>query len=171
MPPYLPFIEALREHVQSCPLDELRAQLGDGAADVALVLPDVARRLSGTSTPSQVDRSQLFDSLSSFIDAIARASARGLVLCLDDVHWADDTTLLLLEHVCRRLHETPVLVIAAYRDTELDASRPLARTLELLTRQRMSQRLDVKRLDLDGVRSMLAALGRPEPPSPLVEAV
>jgi predicted ATPase len=39
MPPYLPFLEALREHVQACPVDDLRTQLGDSAADVALVLP------------------------------------------------------------------------------------------------------------------------------------
>src|SRR5262245_24994380 len=44
MPPYLPFLEALHDHVRACPLDDLRMHLGDRAEDVALVLPDVGRR-------------------------------------------------------------------------------------------------------------------------------
>src|SRR5690242_3601548 len=45
MPPYLPFVEALREYVRSCPPDLLRAQLGRGAASVALLAPDVPELL------------------------------------------------------------------------------------------------------------------------------
>src|SRR5262245_15529642 len=44
-PPYLPIVEALREHVRTCTRDELAAQLGDGATDVALLLPDLRRLL------------------------------------------------------------------------------------------------------------------------------
>jgi DNA-binding CsgD family transcriptional regulator len=175
MPPYLPFLEALHEHVRACPLDELRAQLGDGAADVALVLPDVGRRLPDLPASRRLelesDRYRLFDSLAEFIGAIARASRGGLLLCLDDLQWADDSTLLLLEHLCRRLKNAPLLVLAAYRDTDLDVGGQLARTLEHLNRERLSQRVDVKPLDVEGVRSMLAGLGRPEPPRSLVDAV
>jgi DNA-binding NarL/FixJ family response regulator len=175
MPPYLPFLEALHEHVRACPADDLRRQLGDGAPDVALVLPDVGRRLPDLPTSRQLepesDRYRLFDSLSRFIGAIARGSHSGLLLCLDDLQWADDSTLLLLEHLCRRLTNAPLLILATYRDTDLDVGRPLARTLEHLNRQRLSRRIDIKRLDVEGVRSMLAGLGRPEPPPSLVDAV
>src|SRR5690242_17939806 len=44
MPPYLPFAEALHEHVRDCPADELRTQLGAGAPDLALILPEVRDR-------------------------------------------------------------------------------------------------------------------------------
>jgi len=39
MPPYLPFIEALQDYVRLCPVEELVPQLGQGAAQVALILP------------------------------------------------------------------------------------------------------------------------------------
>jgi hypothetical protein len=55
MPPYLPFVEALRVHVQACPLDDLRAQLGDGAQDVVLLLPEVGRRLSDLPAARQLE--------------------------------------------------------------------------------------------------------------------
>ena len=175
MPPYLPFVEALREHIRACSIDDLSAQLGDGADDVAVLLPEVGRRLHNAYAPSrhehESDRYRLFDSLSEFIGAIARASQPGLMLCLDDLQWADDSTLLLLEHLCRRLTRVPLLIVATYRDTDLEVGRPLARTIEQLARQRVSQRVDVKGLDVEGVRLMLASLGRPEPPPSLVDAI
>ena len=85
---------------------------------------------------------------------------------------ADEATLLLIEHLCRRLKNARLLIVASYRDTDLDINRPLGRALEQLTRQGIAQqRIDVKRLDVAGVRQMLAGLGRPEPPPPLVGAV
>lgn len=175
MPPYLPFLEALHEHIRACPVDDLKMQLGDGAPEVALVLPEVGRRLPDlhvrTHLEAERDRYQLFDSLTEFIGAIAREEKSGLLLCLDDIQWADDSTLRLLEHVCRRLTKAPVLILATYRDTDLDVGRPLARTLEQLNRQQLSQHVDVKGLDAEGVRVMLAGLGRPDPPASVVEAV
>jgi hypothetical protein len=79
-PPCLPFLEALNEYVRSGPLDDLRAQLGDGAPDVALVLPEVGRRLPDLPArhllAPESDRYRLFDSLSAFIGAIARFTQR-----------------------------------------------------------------------------------------------
>ena len=49
MPPYLPFIEALRPYVHACPPERLRAQLGRGAAEVALLLPELPEILPDLS--------------------------------------------------------------------------------------------------------------------------
>jgi DNA-binding CsgD family transcriptional regulator/tetratricopeptide (TPR) repeat protein len=175
MPPYLPFVEALHDYVRDCAIDDLTTQLGEGAAEVALILPELARRLpdvtASTRLEAQSQRYRLFDAVSEFIGGIARASHSGLLLCLDDLQWADGSTLLLLEHLCRRLRNARLLVLATYRDTELDAGGQLAHSLEQLSRQHSCQRIALKRLDVDGVRLMLAGLGRPEPPSSLVEAV
>jgi DNA-binding CsgD family transcriptional regulator len=175
MPPYLPFIEALQDYVRLCPVEELQPQLGHGAAQVALILPEVGRRLPDLQPRPRIDaetaRYALYESVSDFLEAIARASKAGLLLCLDDLQWADHSTLLLVEHLLRHLAGVPFLIVATYRDTDLAVARPLARTLEQLTRQRVSQRLDVKRLSLDEVGFMLAAIGRPGPPLPLVKAV
>ena len=146
MPPYLPFIEALRDYVRACPADELRTQLGDGAADVALIVPDINHRLPGLrpSPPlsSDHERYRLFESVAEFLLAAA-SSSRGLLLSLDDLHWADRPTLLLLQHLARRIvpNRTPFLVIGAYRTVELNRDHPLLDVLANLTRERLAERL------------------------------
>jgi predicted ATPase len=64
-------------------------------------------------------------------DFIARAAhAQPLLLVLEDLHWADESTMLLLQHIVQRLHEIPVLLVGTYRDTELDVARSLATALK-----------------------------------------
>jgi DNA-binding CsgD family transcriptional regulator len=175
MPPYLPLLEALRIHVRASQPEALREQLGAGVADSALILPEVRRRLPDIpeAAPGDVEtvRYRLFESVSDFLLAIARTAKAGLLLCLDDLHWADNATLLLLEHFGRRLNEAPVLIVATYRDTELDVTRPLSRTMEQFMRDGVTQRLDLRRLPREEVRTLLAALGQPEPPETLVETI
>ena len=63
------------------------------------------------------------------------------------------------------------MILATYRDTELDVSRPLARTLEELTRRRLSARVDLKCLGKSEVATMLAGAGKRQPPGALVDAL
>jgi DNA-binding CsgD family transcriptional regulator len=51
------------------------------------------------------------------------------VLILEDIHWADGATLDVLRLLARRLETIPALVIATYRDDELDRGHPLRITL------------------------------------------
>jgi len=175
MPPYLPFIEALQVHVRATSPDDLREQLGTGAADISLLLPELRRRLpdlpQSIAIGGDEQRYRLFEAVCDFLDAIARAAPAGLILCFDDLHWADESSLLLLEHLARRPPQAPMLVLATYRDTGLEVSRPLARLLEELMRRPHVQRLDLRRLETEEVGALLAALGRREPPSTLVEAI
>ena len=68
MPPYLPFNEALREYVRAAPLEDLRVQLDEAGPDVALLAPDIRRRLSDiAATPPSApgeQRYRLFESIS-----------------------------------------------------------------------------------------------------------
>jgi DNA-binding CsgD family transcriptional regulator len=175
MPPYLPFIEALQGQIRATSPDVLREQLGTGAADVSLLIPELRRRLPALpeSIPISAgeERYRLFEAVCDFLDAIARAASAGLLICLDDLHWADESSLLLLEHLARRPPQAPMLVLATYRATGLDVSRPLARLLEELARRPQVQRLDLRHLEKPEVGALLAALGRREPPSSLVEAI
>ena len=113
MPPYLPFAEALRDYLRDAPLDELLEQLGDRAAEVALITPEVRRRLpdlpaSQSLSPEQ-ERYRLFEGVADFLLALAQFAERpGLLLVLDDLQWADRPTLLLLQHLARRLANVPL---------------------------------------------------------------
>jgi predicted ATPase len=175
MPPYLPFIEALSDYVRSMSMTDLMAQLGDTVGQLALLLPDVRRHFHDQDTRGATDpesrRYELFEGISDFLGSIARSGRQGLLLCLDDLHWADDSTLLLLEHILHRSHDERLVVLVSYRETELDISRPLARTLAQITRQRIARRVDLRRLAKEDVRSLLAALGQPSPPETIVDAV
>ena len=76
MPPYVPFAEALRDYVRGCPPEALRVQLGDGAAEVALVVHEVRSRLpelpAGPALAPEDERYHLFEAVSDFVLAIAQ---------------------------------------------------------------------------------------------------
>ena len=75
--------------------------MGAGAADIAEVVSDVREQLPGLETPPQLEpeqaRFRLFDSVTAFLKSASRR--KPLVLVLDDLHWADHPSLLLLEFV------------------------------------------------------------------------
>jgi DNA-binding CsgD family transcriptional regulator len=175
MPPFLPFIEALQQYSRTCSSTELRGQLGEFGPEIALLLPELRRRFPDLPEAAPIDpdsqRYLLFEGVSSLLRSIARGPAAGLLLCLEDIHWADASTLLLLEHVARQPATAPLLIIASYRDTELEVGRPLAHTLENLTRQELSQRIDLRRLSKEEVAALLAARGQSSPPASLLQSV
>jgi DNA-binding CsgD family transcriptional regulator/tetratricopeptide (TPR) repeat protein len=182
MPPYLPFVEALRAHVRTCPVARLRAQVGHGAAEIgALVwdlrehLPDLAAEAAQGSwtasrepsfSESQTNRYRLFEAVADLLLAVAATSTPGLLLLLDDLHWADRPTLLLLEHLARRVSGARLLAVAAYREEEGDRPRPLADTLATLRRERLAVRVRLSGLALDEVGALVAALLPPQADAP-----
>ena len=136
-PPYWPWIQALRAHVRDTAADDLREQLGDAAADVAHILPEVVAAVADVtpSADSESDsaRFQLFDSIASFL---RRASAgRPMLVVLDDLHAADTVSLLLLRFLARQAGEMRLMVVATYRDIELTPEHPLSPVVADLARE------------------------------------
>ncbi|MCA1726261.1 MAG: hypothetical protein LC722_00980 [Actinobacteria bacterium] len=129
-------------------------------------LPDLPAPLD---LPADQERRYLLNAFRDFTARSARMHA--LVLVLDDLQWADEPTLLLVEHLAEILPELPCLVIGTYRDVELDVGRPLARTLESLLRRHLAERISLRRLGQEGVHAMLVALSGQEPPDVLVKTV
>ncbi len=172
-PPYIAFVEILESAAQVIAPPALRETLGDSAPEVAKLLPELRRLFPDIPPPLELppeqERHYLLNSVREFLARAARAQP--LLLVLDDLHWADDSTLLLLQHIAQQLREVPVLILGTYRDVELDVGRPLARALEGLLRQRLAHRIALRRLPQDGVAAMLRALSGQEPPAPLVQAV
>ena len=172
-PPYIPYVEILEAAARMFPPDALREILGDSAPEVAKLMPELRRLFpdipASPELPPEQERRYLFNGVREFVARAARDQP--LLLVLDDLHWATDAALLLLQHLAQQIHEMPVLIVGTYRDVELDVARPLARALEELTRQRLAHRLPVKRLPEAGVSAMLHALSGQEPPKPLVDAI
>jgi class 3 adenylate cyclase len=172
-PPYVPFVEMLEAAARIIPQPALRETLGDAAPEVAKLLPELRRLFPDIPPPLELppeqERRYLFNSVREFLARAARAQP--LLLLLDDLHWADDSTLLLLQHIAQQLSKMPVLILGTYRDVELDVARPLARALDELTRQRLAQQMAVKRLPEADTGAMLRGLSGQEPPEALVRVV
>ncbi|HEY7874738.1 MAG TPA: AAA family ATPase [Actinomycetota bacterium] len=171
--PYLPFIELLEAASKQVDPATFRMALGDAAGEIAKVMPQLRNLyddiLPGLELPPEQERRYLFNSISEFVTRAA--SARPLILILDDLHWADASSLALLERVAEGLSEVPVLILGTYRNVELDTNRPLARVLDGLLRRRLVQRVNLKRLGRDGVAGMLERLAGQAPPDKLVDAI
>ena len=177
MPPYLPFAEALRAGVRACPVEDLRAQLGKGAADVALLVPEVRDRLPDLPPSPAVspehERYRLSESVADYLLSIARppSSKGGLLLVLDDLHWADTPTLLLLQHVARKLDDAPLLVAGTYRTVDLHRTHPLATVLADLRREGLYERLLLTAFSPEETAAFIAEMaGVPAAPA-VVEAI
>ncbi len=171
--PYSPFVEFIEQSLRTVPAEWLREDMGEDAPEMARMVPELRRYFPDIpeplDLPPEQQRRYFFNAVSSFIE---RASSRlPTVLVLDDVHWADEPTLLLIEHVAEQLKELRVLGVGTYRDVELDVSRPLAGSLERLLRARVASRISVQRFDQAGVSQMLGALAGGDPPPKLVDAI
>jgi eukaryotic-like serine/threonine-protein kinase len=131
-PAFWPWIQALREHAARRDPATLHRELGDGAADVARLVPGLAARVgelppSPALEPDQA-RFRLFDAVAGLLKRAGETEP--LLLVLDDLHWADRSSLSLLRFVARELRDARVLVLGTYRDVELGrspAAEPLAK--------------------------------------------
>ena len=169
--PYLPFVEILENFVdRASNADSLRKALGEQARELARLLPKLKNILPELPPPLDLPPAQARRHLfNCFFDFAARiASQRPTLMILEDLHWADDSTLSLLDHLAQRLSDLPLMVIGTYRDAELNVTRPLAKTLEDLLRGRLATRLSLKGLPRDEVGAMLNSLSGKSPPATVV---
>jgi DNA-binding SARP family transcriptional activator/DNA-binding CsgD family transcriptional regulator len=146
--PYGPFVEALDHLLRVAEADAVRVDLGPVGGELTRLLPDLKARVGELPDPIRADpdteRHRLHTAV---IDLLANASRRRpLLLVLEDGHWADTPTLLLLRHLSRAASDTCVLVLATFRDTEAEVPAELADALAELRRLD-----DVVRLRLGGL--------------------
>src|SRR5262249_20812732 len=111
----------------------------------------------------------LFDAITMFL--VRAADTRPLVLILDDLHWADKPSLLLLRFLAREMGGSRLLVVATYRDVEVSRGHPLAEVLPSLRQERTVERLLLRGLPEEDVRAMLVALRGENVPDTLARAI
>lgn len=168
-PPFWPWTQILRTYLRQVTPSALPALLGHGAVDLAQLVPELAERLPALAGPRPLAetaqaRFQLFESITTFLDSASRS--RPLAIILDDLHWADKPSLLLLQFVARAVSDSRLLILAAYRDTDVRPQHPLAHSLGDLVRAPNSQRIQLVGLEADDVASFVEqALGRKAPVS------
>ncbi len=156
-PAFWPWVQILRAYVRDADAEQLRAELGDGAAHVAQVVSDIRTRLPDTPEPPTLEgeaaRFLLFDSTTRFLKRAA--AAQPLMLVLDDLHWADKSSLLLLQFLACELADAPLFVVGTYRDVEVDKDHPLAEVLGQLAREPVSERVHLGGLSESAVTELV----------------
>jgi predicted ATPase/class 3 adenylate cyclase len=172
-PPYLPTIEHIEEAARQVAPEVLRQALGENAPEIAKLMPELRVRYAdipdAVTLPPEQERRYLLRAVSEFVERAARTTP--LVLVFEDLHWADESTLLLIQHLAQRLPQIPVLVLGTYRDAELKPGRPLAAALPGLLRQRLAEEIVLRRLTEDGVAALLEGRAGSKPPHELVALV
>jgi tetratricopeptide (TPR) repeat protein len=172
--PFNPFVEILESAMAQAPSQEaFRAALGSDASEMARLMPQLRRLFSDIPPPLELSPEQsrriLFNSV---VELLARTSASGpMLLLFEDLHWADDGTLSLLNHIARSISNIPILIVGTYRDSEVDSAGPLAQTLDELHRIHMLETIGLRGLPQDAVAEMIRALSGKEPPPAVVNLI
>jgi DNA-binding CsgD family transcriptional regulator len=117
----------------------------------------------GTARPDDLhspeDRFRVFEDVTSTVRQAA--ADRGLVVILDDIHWADEASLLVLRHLALETADTHLLVFATFRDVEPTSALP--RLLPDLLRSPAAERLDLRGFGLAEVREEIESLAPGQP--------
>jgi hypothetical protein len=171
--PFLPFVEIIESSLAQAPSSkDFRLQIGDCAAELAQIAPGLRRFLPDIpeplDLPAQHRRRYLFQSLSEAVARVAQVQPR--LFILDDLQWADESTLALLIHLANRVSQIPLVIIGTYRDEYSDTNPAFLRTLEELIRLGIRP-LKLAGLSKDAVAQMLNALCQRPASECLVNAI
>src|SRR5262245_1472977 len=172
-PPYLPFVEAIEYGLTVAARDVFRAAMGEAGPEIARFVPKVRVAFPDLppplALPTDQARHYMFESVCDFF---ARAAAmQPLMIVLEDLHWADESTTQMLQSVARRADRSALLVIGTYRDVDLVPGHPMMRAIEYLSRLPALTRIALKRLSVAEVAEILKSLAGQEPPKRLVQLV
>ncbi len=163
--PYYPLIEALRAPLeQENAPDDLLEDVW--LAELSRLFPELRDRYPDLPLPLQdetVGRLHLFEAIARLLRAWARRAP--LVVCMEDLHWADDATLDLLAYLHQDWtnHLTPILFIGSLREEEADSSSILPAWIHTISRAVTMQRLRLPSLNLRQTRALVAQLIEDDP--------
>lgn len=172
-PPYMPFVEVLRDYIQSRPDDVLLDELGEDAQEIARLTPELARRIpiDGDSSPlpPEQERYRLLETVRRWLKRVA--GHRPILLVIEDLHWAEPSSCVLLRHLAPTLAAAPIFVLATCREEDIETSPSLTAALAEFGRVQVYRRVRLSGLDVPAIQALLAAMGRGEPPQGLAEAL
>jgi class 3 adenylate cyclase/tetratricopeptide (TPR) repeat protein len=153
--PYLPFLEAIGNHLATEDVAALRDRLGSASDELAQLFPQMGRPGAAASDAQQA-KLRLFESILLLLRDAARS--RGLLLILEDLQWADPATRELLDYATRRLRSTNVLVLATYRTDEMHRKHALLPTIEGWRRSGQVQLIELKALKPADVADIVSSI-------------
>lgn len=174
MPAYWPWLQIGRAWGAQQDFSGPAAPTAGLNPELLRLFPELRQVLPGLPEPdgeadSEAAQFNLFDAYTQFIRA--QSATTPWVLVLDDLHWADKSSLQLLQFVARELTNMGVLIIGTYRDSELVRTHPLSQSLADLNRERGFQRISLRGLSQTEVGSYVRQRANVEPSRALVRRI
>ncbi|HYM49939.1 MAG TPA: AAA family ATPase [Candidatus Limnocylindrales bacterium] len=164
--PYLPFVEAIGNYLALNDLEAIKLRLGPAACrQLAQLLPQMEMQTTivEPGDPSQA-KLRLFEAILALLRLIAERS--GLLLILEDLHWADASTRELLEFLIRRVRRARILLLATYRSDEMNRHHPLLPLVQGWQRAGTAELIELQPLEATGVAEMTSAIFEGAPVEP-----
>ena len=157
IPPYVLWSEVIKGYVMTSTPEQVWRVIGLYPAEVCKLVPEVKQKLVAIPQSSPIspehERLRLFEAISQFITNISRDAP--LLVILDDLQWADQSSLLLLHYLARGIQNEALLILCAYRDSDIDEKHPLSPILMELNRERLVQTITLKRMSSDEIFDMI----------------
>ena len=156
-PPFALWSDVIKDYLQSCRLEQLYRVIGFYPGELSKLAPELKQKLGAIPQllPISPEHGQdrLFEAVSQFITNISKEDP--LLVILDDLQWTDQSSLLLLHYSVRGVQMEPLLILGAYRDTDIDERHPLTSVLTELNRERLLQSVHLKRLSSNDISEMI----------------
>lgn len=156
-PPYMLWKEVINHYLERCTPEQLYRVIGFYPSEVSKLVPGLKHML-GTIPQSlpisaEHERDRLFEAVSQVIINISKETP--LLVILDDLQWADQSSFLLLHYLACCVHKESLLLLNAYRDTDIDERHPLVPVLIELNRERLLESVSLNRLSFEDVSTMI----------------
>lgn len=174
MPAYRPWIQVVRQLLRESAGRELPSGQDRWAAEIAQLVPEIRDRVSNpvpavpVEEPDQA-RFRLFDSLATFLTSAAERQP--LVVVIDDLHAADQSSAVLLKFIAHEIANAHLFILATYRDDEVTPGHPLFGVLSELDGDPVCHCLTLDGLDHGDVARYVEFINAPPAPEQLIAAI
>jgi DNA-binding CsgD family transcriptional regulator/tetratricopeptide (TPR) repeat protein len=156
--PYGPFVEALERLPYAVDPEELTAELRTGATELARLVPALplppAQVPPAVLTDPDTERHRLHTAAADLLAALGRR--RPVLLVIEDAHWADSSSLLMLRHLARTAADGRALMLVTFRDVDAEMPESLSATLADLRRSEQAVRIRLTALSRSDVADFVA---------------
>src|SRR3954468_11835849 len=168
--PFMPLADALRSLMRDTPPEELDAFVGPARFELARLVPELDPHAALSPTPAGESRTARLLELA--LGVLQRLAAdRPLMFVVEDLHWADRSTLDLVTLLVRALRGVRVLVVVSFRSDEIHRGHPLRPLVTGWERVRSVRRIELQRFTAEEVAGQLEAILGAPAPRDLVELV
>lgn len=142
---FAPFMDLLAQLQRAMP-DDLRREIASRWPLIVPLLPEgmVAGPSLAHSSPGSDDTQRVYRQITDLVHTLS--SRQPVALLLDDIQWMDQASLDLMQHLTRHIGNARVLLLATYRDTEVQRQQAMRRVLHPLFKQQLAERLTIEPL-------------------------